>query len=560
MNINKNQLSTILCVLVLFNEVFAQKSEQIELIQADVLEGGIHNGEEVRKLIGKVVFKHDETFMYCDSSYQYADRNALEAFGHVKIQQGDTLTLTGDTLFYNGDNKMAKVRGNVVLKDKEMTLTTKFLDYDMKNKLAWYYSGGDIIDDENHLFSELGFYNTMSKMLSFKTNVSLINPDYELKSDTLLYNTITKIAYFKGPTDIITGSGTLYAEDGEYYTLEKQSVFRGKARIETEEYILEGDSLYYDEINDIGIAKYNVKLVSKEDNIIIEGDIGKYWGKIGLSKVYGLPKPTSAPEKEKQGIRETEKRKTKQFTDSVRSGGGDLGGAGEVLGYALMKYLMVDPDGNPATGGAGTASDTMYLKADTLISIDDTILENRYLLAYNHVLLFSSDLQGKCDSAVYVFSDSTIFFYNDPVIWNENSQITADSINVQLANNQIDKMNMRINSFIISQDSLLEFNQVKGKNMTAWFKDDLINKVYVDGNGQSIYFVLEEDTSLVGMNKVLCSNMIIMFEENKVKDISFLNNPEAKFIPPHEIEEPEKKLKGFRWRIEDRPRLVDLVP
>ena len=555
MIINKNQLSTILCILVLFNEVFAQKSEQIELVQADVLEGGVHNGEKVRKLIGNVIFKHDETFMYCDSSYQYADRNALEAFGHVKIQQGDTLTLTGDTLFYNGDNKMAKVRGNVVLKDKEMTLTTKFLDYDMKNKLAWYYNGGDIIDDENHLSSELGFYNTMSKMLSFKTNVSLINPDYELKSDTLLYNTITKIAYFKGPTDIISGNGTLYAEDGEYYTLEKQSVFRGKARIETEEYILEGDSLYYDEINDIGIAKYNVKLVSKKDNIIIEGDIGKYWGKLGLSKVYGSPPLTPPPVGRGRTGQDSTLSRGKSDGKVPPSGGfrGAGRGTGEVLGYALMKYLMLDPDGN-------VTSDTMYLKADTLISINDTILENRYMLAYNHVLLYSSDLQGKCDSAVYVFSDSTLFFYNDPVIWNENSQITADSINVQLANNHIDKMNMRINSFIISQDSLLEFNQIKGKNMTAWFKDDLINKVYVDGNGQSIYFVLEEDTSLVGMNKVLCSNMIIMFEENKVKDISFLNNPEAKFIPPHEIEEPEKKLKGFRWRIEDRPRLVDLVP
>ncbi|MCH8318257.1 MAG: hypothetical protein IIA88_07140, partial [Bacteroidetes bacterium] len=167
---------TLICFIALFNGVFAQRSEQIELIQADVLEGGVHNGQKVRKLIGNVIFKHDETFMYCDSSYQYADRNALEAFGHVKIQQGDTLTLTGDTLFYYGDTKMAKVRGNVVLKDKEMTLTTKYLDYDMKNKLAWYYNGGDIIDDENHLFSELGFYNTRSKMLSFKTNVSLINP------------------------------------------------------------------------------------------------------------------------------------------------------------------------------------------------------------------------------------------------------------------------------------------------------------------------------------------------------------------------------------------------
>jgi lipopolysaccharide export system protein LptA len=92
------------------------------------------------------------------------------------------------------------------------------------------------------------------------------------------------------------------------------------------------------------------------------------------------------------------------------------------------------------------------------------------MFAYNHVKIFKSDLQGKCDSLVYNYTDSTIYFYRDPVLWNERSQLTADTINIQLANNKINRMYLRTNSFVISQDTLLQYNQVKGRQMTAFFK------------------------------------------------------------------------------------------
>jgi hypothetical protein len=120
-------------------------------------------------------------------------------------------------------------------------------------------------------------------------------------------------------------------------------------------------------------------------------------------------------------------------------------------------------------------------------------------------------------------------------------------------------MFLKTNSFVISQDSIENFNQIKGRRMTAYFVNSKINNVYVDGNAESLYFVLDEgDSLLMGMNKMLCGKMDIRFKESKVNSIRALTTPDAVFIPPHEIQEPDRRLKGFIWRIEERPKKEDV--
>jgi lipopolysaccharide export system protein LptA len=203
----------------------------------------------------------------------------------------------------------------------------------------------------------------------------------------------------------------------------------------------------------------------------------------------------------------------------------------------------------------------MYLTADTLIAIDEQDNAKDKLLAFNNVRIFKNDLQGKCDSMVYNTGDSTIFLYVDPVLWSQGSQMRADSIDLKLVNKKIDKMNLVQNSFVISQDSIKNFNQIKGRNMTAYFTDSRIKRVDVKGNGESIYFMLDEgDSILLAMNKVICSNMIIRFaDQNKLEKVSFINTPDGALIPPHEILEPEKRLKGFNWRIKEKPEKEELL-
>jgi lipopolysaccharide export system protein LptA len=486
-------------------QAWSQKVDNIEIVQATDLEGGVYNEVEIRKVKGSpAIFKHKDVLMYCDSASQFVKKNTIEAYGNVRIVQGDSITLTGDRMVYNGNIRKAEMRGQqVVLVDNRMTLTTQNLDFDMNKNLAYYFNGGTIIDEKNTLKSEQGYYDTKRQYFFFKNNVNVEgrDPAFTLQSDSLEYSTVSKVAFFRGATQIISEGRVLNANEGEYDTERAISKFRGRAQIDTQDYTLSGDSLYYDEKSKIGIARQNVVLTAKKDSVIIEGDYGDYRGAEGFSKVYG---------------------------------------------NAVMKNI--------------SGLDTLFIAADTLVSIEnkqDTT--KRKMLAYHNIRILRDELSGRCDSLVYNYTDSTIYFYRNPVLWSEGSQLLADSMNVKLVNNKIDRMHLNVNSFIISQDSLKNFNQVKGRNMTAFFNDNKLQRVNVDGNGQSIYFATEGDTTLIGMNKVICSDMVIKFNENKVNDILFLKQPDANFVPPHELLEPEKRLKGFTWRIEEKPTKADVI-
>lgn len=476
--------------------IYAQKTG----IKSESLEGLKINGEDVRQFKGNVQVNQPGKMLYCDLLNSFVQSKRYEAFGNVRIVQDDGSTATSDTLFFFENNQLAKLRGNVTLNDKGKILTTRSLDYHMNEGSAYYYAGGKIVDGKNTLTSTIGEYNRNTKMMIFKKKVRLVSENYTLETDTLRYNTETKIAYFSGPTTITTADGVLKSNKGEYDTNTETASFEGRSNVNTAEYKLTSDYSTYNKAKDRGFAKGNVVMFSKKDSITIFGDEAIYSKNSGYSKVYG---------------------------------------------HVLMK--------SPAE------KDTMFLTADTLLSLGSADPQTgkskaSKLLAYNHVRIFKSDFQAICDSLVYNFADSTIYFYQDPVLWNAGSQLTADSVWLLQKNNAPDKMYMRGNAFIISRDSLKNFNQVKGKNMLAFFNKNQIQRINVNGNGQSIYFALEGDTALTGMNRVNCSNMIVRFKEkNKLKNITFLTKPDAAFIPPHELQEPEKRFKGFKWRVDERP-------
>ena len=478
--------------LCFFCSFQSQAQRKVKLVHADVQKGG----RDFTKWIGAVKFTQEDTHITCDSAVRYDKTNLIEAFGHVRIEEGDSIVITSRKLIYEGDNKIARLRENVVFsKLGEVTLYTDFLDYERLKDLAYYYNNGKLVDSTNTLKSLKGYYHTASKMASFKTNVEGKSPDYELETDTMQYNVQTNVIYFRAPTRLTDIEGNVFNhESGQYDTNQKKSSFK-KGLMESESYDLTGDKLFLDDISRYYRATKNVFLVAKEQNIIISGDFGEHWRDTQITKVYG---------------------------------------------NAMMRKI--------------NDNDTLYLTADTLVSIDSEYDSVKRLLAYKNVRIFKPDFQAKADSLSYHLSDSTIHFYNEPVLWTEGNQLTADSINVVIMNNTIDRLNMYVKSFVISQDTVLNFNQIKGRNMTAYFKDEQINKILVNGNGESIYFALDdEDNALIGMNKIYCSDMSIKFQYNKVKDILFYKKPDGKLIPPHELEGPDKRLQGFSWREDIRP-------
>ena len=203
--------------------IYLERSETLAFDQERIADAQI--------LRGDVCFRHDEALMYCDSAYFYENTNSLDAFGHVRFVQGDTLMGFGDKLFYDGNTKIARLRKHVKLihgqaNENPTILTTDSLNYDRAAEVAYYFSGGTVKDSLNTLRSVRGNYRPKTKQAVFSKNVQLTNPKFVLTSDTLLYNTETKIADLISPTDIIYDKETDITTSRGWYNTEK----RGRTR------------------------------------------------------------------------------------------------------------------------------------------------------------------------------------------------------------------------------------------------------------------------------------------------------------------------------------------
>jgi lipopolysaccharide export system protein LptA len=494
-------------LLLLLSGTAAMAQKTVELKKADILRPGIaKDGEQYQRLLGNVILVHNQTTIYSDSAFLYKKRNFVEAFGRVRILEGDSITITGRKVEYDGNTRVAKLRQNVVFtKLATATLYTDFLDFDRNANMAYYVNGGRLVDSINVLTSRRGYYNSTSNMASFKRNVVVTNPDYTMTSDSLQYNSTSKVIYFRTPTTVVhKDSSTFIYNSGEYDTKTKQSILLSGAG-ESEEYNIESETYHLDDLRRIYKLRGNVVMTSKKENLIIYGQAADYLKYKGVSKVY-----------------------------------------------------------NNAYLAKVTDQDTLFMTADTLVSIESDDPSKKRLLAYHNVKIFRGDLQGLADSVEYRSADSVIYLYRDPILWSEGNQMTADSIRMVIRNNTIDRIFFDMNSFVISRDTLINFNQIKGRRMEAIFRNGNIQRVIVKGNGESVYFALEEQKKdsvarAMGLNKIICSNITIRFVEGKLNNMTFHVRPEAHFIPPHELKEEDKRLPGFEWREKEKPKRSDVV-
>jgi lipopolysaccharide export system protein LptA len=492
-------------------QLYGQKPSRIELLHADVSEFDNTINAGADRLLGNVAFRHENAVMTCDSAYLYKEQNNLEAFGRVRINQGDTTTMTGKHLIYLGDTRLAQMFEDVVMRDRKMTLNTQRLDYNMETDVASYTDSAHIVDGEDVLTSRFGYYYSRSRDLFFKEDVLLVNPEFRMTCDTLRYNTVTKTAHFMGPTYIRSDENLIYCESGWYNTELQTSLFTGNSYLQSKEQTLRGDTVTYDRTKAIGRGIGNVSVYDSTNQVIISGDYAEHH---------------------------------------------ELRDSSFVTGRATMIQVY--------------ESDSLFMHGDTLKAVADSTGQSvdssgnrkRNLYAYHNVKLFRTDLQGKCDSLVYSYSDSTIRMYTNPVLWSGLNQLTADSITIQTANSRIDRMYLVNSSFIVSRaDSLqsgvvdsLRFNQIRGKNMTGYFSDNKLYEIRVNGNGQTIYYGKNKQEKNFGVNRADCSDLIIRVNENKVQQISLLNEPDGTLYPINELATKELRLKGFVWMDEDRPK------
>jgi lipopolysaccharide export system protein LptA len=485
-------LGVFLLLVSLFDESFAQQSSRLDINHADALESGA--GYE--RLLGNVEMKHQNSLIFCDSAHFYRAENRARLFGKVKIQDiVDPITTTSAYAEYDGNTKVAKLRRNVVFTNQKTTLYTDYLDYNREANIATYFNQGRVVDSTNVLTSERGIYEVKIEQITFRQDVVLVNPDYTMKTGHLIYLTIPKTSETKGLTNIVSKEGyKLDAQEGSFYDTQQKQFRFFDGIVETEESRVKAQELFYDEEEGYYEGKQDVRVLNKERQVEVFGDDGKYWEERKYSVVHG---------------------------------------------NALVRRYF--------------EADTLFMIADTLISQDSESDTAKYLLAFKSVKLTKSGLAGLADSLVYNYSDSSIRLFEDPVMWNQKSQITADSMVFYIANEQLDRVYMKDKAFAIMTDTLLNFNQMKGRSMTGYFDEGQIHRLEIDGNGESLYFALLADTLTQGINRILSANIRLSFVEGAIRKANFGIRPDGHFTPVQKLDEKVSRLDGFNWRIEEKP-------
>lgn len=471
---------------------FAQGNSTLEILKADLLKGAVG----FDRLLGNVEMKHQSSIIFCDSAHFFRAENRAQLFGRVRIEDiEDPITTTSAYAEYDGNTKVAKLRNKVQFTNQETTLYTDYLDYNRETNVATYFNDGKVVDSANVLTSERGVYEVSLERITFQQNVVLVNPDYTMKTNNLIYLTIPKTSETKGLTNIVSKEGyKLDAQEGSFYDTQKKQFRFFDGIVETEESRIKAQELFYDEAEAYYKGKEDVRVLNKERQVEVYGDNGEYWEERKYSLVHG--------------------------------------------NALVRKYFE---------------KDTLFLTADTLISQDSEADTAKYLLAFNSIQLTKTDLAGIADSLVYNYSDSSIRLFQDPVMWNQKSQISADSMVFYITNEELDRIFMKDKAFAIMTDTLLNYNQMKGRQMTGYFLEGQMESLVIEGNGESLYFALEADTLTQGVNKILSANVKLTFEEGAIRKANFGIRPDGKFTPIQKIDEKVSRLEGFSWRIKEKP-------
>lgn len=475
-----------------------QDPKRVYLVHADVLHYDQYVNPDAQILNGKVHFTHNGAKLLCDSAHFYEASNSFEAFGNVKMYQGDTLSLFSDYAYYDGNDEMAIARHNVILKHRKSTLYTDSLNYDRLYNVGYFFEGGKLVDNTSTLTSDWGEYHTDSHQALFNYDVQLKNNKFFLTSDTLYYNTDSHLAHVTGPSNITSKTSRIYTEDGYYNTETEKSELFGRSVMKDEGKTMVGDSVYYDSKTGISEAFNNVIYTDSVNKNMLTGDYCYY---------------------------DDEK------------------------GYAMATKKAVAID--------FSQKDTLYMHADTFkiftfnINTDSVY---RKIHAYNKVRAYRVDAQAVCDSLVYNSKDSCMTMYKDPILWNQNQQLLGEEIYIFMKDSTINKVHVLGQALSVEQlNDSIHFNQCSSKEMFAYFENGEISQGHAKDNVLIVYYPIDDsDSTIIGLNYTETTEMRMFLENRKMKRI-WMPKAEGVLYPLTQVPPDKYFLPTYAWFDYVRP-------
>ena len=494
----------------------AQERKQIEIEYApymDIVKDKPGATILTRNNSSQVHVKHKGIELWCNEAIYYGNEDFIEAFGNVSVKQGDSINMTSKYVEYSGKTQLAYASGDVILIDPDSKLYTDVLHFDRIRQQAYYNQKGKVVrDTSGTITSTRGRYYMTSKKYQFVDNVKLVNPEYIIDTEQLDFYTESGFAFLYGPTTITSEASVIYCERGYYNTNNDTGYFVKKSKINYNDRIVEGDSLYFDRNKSFASATNNITVTDTLNNSIIKG----HYAEIFREK------------------------------DSV---------------FITKRALAITEQEN----------DSIFMHSDTLMVTGPA--DNRIIRGYYNAKMFKSNLSGKADSIHmnqksgltqlinFYDLDSDVFTKKKhPILWHFGSQITGDSIHLisNSKNETLDSLKVFNNAFVINKDSLGEgYNQISGKRLNGLFVDNALETIDVIKNAETIYYLRNSEDELIGIDKSKSGAIKIWISENEIDELRKLNQIGGMTYPEEDFPEKERKLKGFIWRNDERPKSIE---
>ena len=478
--------------------VRTKQKSYVHMLHADVTRFDEAVNPDAWILVGDVRFRRDSMYMYCDSANYFQKQNSFQAFGNVRMEQGDTLSLFGDYLDFDGNTNLARVRNNVRLVDHNTVLETDSLDFDRNVNLGYFFKYGTLSDEESTLSSYYGEYDVNNKEAFFQYDVSLENPKFRMLSDTLRYNTASKYATIMGPTNMYSGKSEVYSERGRYNTYSRQAFLMDRSVLYHNNADVTADSIFYDTASGYSEVFGNIVYRDEVNHNMLTGEYAY----------------------------------VNEIVDSA---------------YVTDRAVVVD----------FSQKDSLFMHADTIWVVSYNLESDslyRLVKAYNKVRAWGKDMQAVCDSLVFDSRDTCMTMYKDPILWNNGIQLLGEEVKVYMDSSSIDWVHIKRQTLYAEEMDSVNYNQIKGQEMKFFFTDGKISEMQVIGGVEIVFYPLDSDSTYVGMNTTTAGRAIAYLVDGQVDKVVVPKEAKGVFYPMGQRPADKRYLSNFVWFDYVRPR------
>jgi lipopolysaccharide export system protein LptA len=557
-----------------------------------------YNGDSlVAHLYGQIILENGPNKKLYTTYIRYDVKNKIADYNRNARMVDGSSTVVSKRGRYFLNQKMAYFYDNVQAWGKDFRMISDSTAYHTGDQRIIFIAPTRITQDTSQTYSEKGWFDTKSNSGKFYGNAQYTSGKTIAKSDTIAYDgkidlvsliskdslsqyytdtdtayarvirydkkneqfTLIEEAYFKNKENEVNGKKVTYSKKDETFKTE------GRALVSDPPYLIEADTLDYIKAQKKGQGHGNViwrdtsnksaihaehlffdesqsKMLAYSFGTLrpqfqadIEGDTMTM--KADTLRSHRTIKerlilPKKLTDRQMRMAKKNEKLKEKELVVSEKKD--------SILAVQPMDSLKVSMDTLP--------TDTIFT------GIMDTI---NYIIGDNLVKIYKSDMQAIGDSIVFNRRDSIITLYDQPFVWSDSTQLKGDTIDIFLKNGTADKMVFRNNATIINTEDVQFFNQIKGRDVTAFFVDRKIHHADVDGNAQMVYYMVDDAKAYIGVNTSESSNMTFYFKDRKVTSIKSFSTPRSKVIPMKDAQHEKLKIQGFIWNNDARPKSVN---